>query len=136
MLFCVRKWCNDIGCVLTCIVMMEQNVIIVLIMKWNKLCWRNAYFNITIYSEFCFPLLLHQWVVGKIYPGKMNIRVTLSFNLIINKWKMSFSTIELFPFLWLLFLYLISLKFYCDLNNNHKSKIRINRFPGYIELKT
>jgi len=93
-------------------------------------------FTITICSEVFLHCYIIEWVVGKIYPGKMNTRVPLSFNLIINKMKMSFSTIELFPFLWLLFLYLLSLKFYCDLNNYHEIKIRTSIFAGYIEPKT
>ena len=136
MLFCVRKLFNDIGYVWTCIVIMEQNVLIVLIMKGNKLL-----------TQFIFQYNNLQWGLlsfiassessRKMYPGKMNTRVTLSFNLIINKLKiMSFSTIDLFPFLWLLFLNLISLEVYCDLNNYHKLKIRKSIFSGYIELKT
>ena len=92
------------GSVLCCSVL--ENAVMTLAMCgralswWNKMCllcwlwkgiscWRNSYFNITICSEVCFPLLLHQWVVSKIYPGKMDI----------NKSKMSISTIELcFPF--------------------------------------
>ena len=54
LLFCVRKWYNGIGCVWTCIDTLKQNVLIVLVMKGNKLLTQCLFQYNNLHCLFSF----------------------------------------------------------------------------------